>query len=77
MGSCLICQLCVRAYAAKALGLGIVSPPAYLSLAVPISLENFTGVNYASEGARIWDFFYAVSHLIRSDCQDHLLLPMR
>ncbi|RLN07448.1 hypothetical protein C2845_PM11G17300 [Panicum miliaceum] len=43
---------------AKALGLGI-SPAAYLSLPVPISMVNFTGVNYASEGARIWNNFYA------------------
>ena len=26
----------------------------------PISMVDFTGVNYASEGARIWDNFYAV-----------------
>jgi len=46
-------------FAAKTLGLGI-SPAAYLSLPVPISMVDFTGVNYASEGARIWDNFYAV-----------------
>lgn len=39
-------------HAAKAMGLEI-SPAAYLSLTGPINMDGFTGVNYASECAKI------------------------
>ncbi|CAL4969865.1 unnamed protein product [Urochloa decumbens] len=42
-------------FIAMAMGLEI-SPPAYLSLTSPISVKDFTGVNYASEGGRIWNY---------------------
>ncbi|XP_072147453.1 GDSL esterase/lipase At5g55050-like [Setaria viridis] len=56
-------------FIAKAMGLEI-SPLAYLSLTSrPISVKGFTGVNYASESARIWN------HSISAD-DDEVRIPL-